>query len=68
MTFYCLEDGWRDESSEGPYTETLHTSGSWRIVRLFGETDFSLYRESVFISNFSAISEAKDYVAKEPKC
>lgn len=68
MTFYLLKDGWLDESREGPYTETLHTFGSWRIVRLFGETDFSLYKKSVFINNFSTISEAKDHVTKEPKC
>jgi len=38
---HTLKDGWRDESSEGPYTETLQTFYDWktrieyRILRLY---------------------------------
>ena len=42
MAWIMLEDGWRDESSEGPYTETLQTKGRWTIVRLHGEKRFAL--------------------------
>lgn len=42
-----LKDGWRDESSEGPYTETLQTKGRYHIVRLHvydrANDDYKLY-------------------------
>lgn len=33
MTWVQLSNGWRDESTEGPYIDTLQTKGVWSIMR-----------------------------------
>jgi hypothetical protein len=63
-----LPDGWRDESSEGPYTQTLQTWYDWKlyinwsICRLINEKDFKLTFGNEFRGSFKALAEAKEYV------
>jgi len=62
-----LKDGWRDESTEGPYTETLQTKEGWSISR-----GYPLYRDDAMfrLSNryhniekkFMTVDDAKQYV------
>lgn len=67
MTWIQLKDGWTDESSEGPYTETLQTKGPWKIVRLYPhhrENDsYKLYHSDFTLDyKFRTIEAAKAYV------
>ena len=74
-----LKDGWRDESDEGPYTETLQCKGPWKIVRarltvwrngqekVETERLFSLLKNNDLITEFSSIEDAKVYVAASEK-
>jgi len=64
-----LADGWRDESSEGPYTETLQTKGDWQIVRIFKVHGFGLEDKKYDLiykgskaGSFDSIEGAKKYV------
>ena len=61
---YMLKDGWREESSEGPYTETLQTKviggESYQICRLYNQHEFVLRRNSTALGSFSTLQLAKD--------
>lgn len=61
---YMLKDGWREESSEGPYTETLQTKviegESYQIYRLYDHKEFVLRKNSIVLGNFSTLQLAKD--------
>lgn len=64
MAWHMLKDGWRDESSEGPYTETLQTKGDWQICRLVGEVKFTLRNDPLGVKmEFSSVELAKKHVA-----
>jgi hypothetical protein len=70
MAWHMLEDGWRDESSEGPYTETLQTKGPWTIVRLTTphrrNNQFLLKNsETKFEQEFNTVEEAKGFVSAQ---
>lgn len=69
MTIWKLDDGWRDESSEGPYTETLQTLGGWSISRLheFHRRDnlYKLELKNRLVKKFKTIEEAKAYVENQ---
>lgn len=70
MAWHMLKDGWRDESSEGPYTETLQTKGDWQICRLVGEAKFTLRNDPLGVKmEFSSVELAKKHVAdlEKPK-
>ncbi len=68
-----LSDGWRDESSEGPYTSFLHTYYDWKskveykITRSTGLGGDSIYtlssRDKKVWKRFKTVKEAKDYVS-----
>lgn len=68
MTIWTLNDGWRDESSEGPYTETLQTLGWWSISRLYdfhrrgSDNLYKLEFKNKLVKKFKTIEEAKAYV------
>ncbi len=65
-------DGWRDESSEGPYTAVLKTFYDWTndqdfsIVRLHNQTKHTLIqkclksRKETVIGEFKTVIEAKE--------
>jgi hypothetical protein len=60
-----LADGWYDESSEGPYTEILHTKDDWRLWRLhLPHRSCEQYHLQNLEAEFSfeTIEEAKEYV------
>lgn len=57
-----LEDGWREEASEGPYTETLQTKDGWSIIRYYGESLFRLEKNGKEIRKFRTIENAKKKV------
>jgi hypothetical protein len=62
-----LKDGWRDESDEGPYTETLQTKDDWTICRLISRhRDSEMYelenRKIRYKGEFDTIEDAKKYV------
>jgi hypothetical protein len=69
MSWIMLKDGWRDESSEGPYTETLQTKGNWAIIRLLGDKKFTLKDTShtVELVDFDTVEAAKAHVAEKDK-
>ena len=58
---YMLPDGWRDESTEGPYTEVLQTKGEYTVVRCYGETLFTLRHTNGSRKIFRTIEAAKAY-------
>lgn len=67
MTWFMLKDGWRDESSEGPYTDTLQTKDGWEICRLTSphrESDkYTLRNHSLGIrEEFDTVEAAKAFV------
>ena len=64
-----LEDGWRDESSEGPYIDTLQTKYDWKnnivwsVVRGINETMFRVKKKhDEFTEEFSSLDSAKKFV------
>lgn len=68
MTLFMLNDGWRDESTEGPYTETLQTLGNWQIFRghlprRTGDKYRLKYWGTNLSGEFDTIEEAKKFVA-----
>ena len=71
VTIWELEDGWRDESSEGPYTETLQTLGCWSISRLheyYRRGHDNLYKlefKNKLVRKFKTIESAKSYVEEQ---
>lgn len=56
---YTLKDGWREESTEGPYTETLQTKGDYRIFRLYGDDKFTLEMKNGTREMFESLESAK---------
>ena len=65
---YMLKDGWREESSEGPYTETLQTKviegESYQICRLYNnETKFTLQVGHTALGKFDSLALAKEAAA-----
>lgn len=75
---YMLADGWREESTEGPYTEVLQTryvdGNTYAIVKLFGQVKYVLKVNSraldiSFYTLESAKEAAENYIAntKESK-
>jgi len=67
MAWIPLKDGWLDESSEGPYTETLQTKGDWSILRLYStdrvSNDYLLRNTKTGLRHpFKSIEEAKQFV------
>jgi hypothetical protein len=69
MSWIMLKDGWRDESSEGPYTETLQTKGNWAIIRLLGDKKFTLKDTSHTVEaiDFDTVEAAKAHVTEKDK-
>jgi len=71
MTWIMLEDGWRDESDEGPYTAVLQTKYDWNthkqwtISRLHNETKVILHLDHSEIGSFDTTEEAKQWVAEK---
>jgi hypothetical protein len=71
MTWIMLRDNWRDESSEGPYTATLqtfhdnNTGNEWSIVRLHGESRYTVELNQSKVKTFKSIGLAKAYVSKQ---
>jgi len=63
-----LKDGWRDESTEGSYTETLQTKEGWSLSRLRlpyrSTNDFTLSNADIglFDYQFDTLEEAKQFV------
>lgn len=63
-----LEDGWRDESSEGPYTAVLQTLwspeylGSWEISRLRTQQYHEVSLKGEYHGCFKTVLEAKEYI------
>jgi len=65
-------DGWRDESSEGPYTAVLKTfydyinKQEFSIIRLHNQNKHTLQkkclttRDSIVVGEFNTILEAKE--------
>lgn len=75
---YMLSDGWRDESTEGPYTEVLQTKyvdgNVYTIVKLFDQVEYVLKINSIVLdTSFHTLESAKEaaenYIVntKEPK-
>ena len=68
MTWFMLNDGWRDESTEGPYTETLQTFGGLTTLRLYRpycrHGFYELSHCSGFKKKFRTVQNAKRFVAK----
>ena len=67
MTFFYLPDGWRDESTEGPYTAVLQTKGPWTICRLHDERKVSLKRAGRRLAEFNSVEDAKASVERMEK-
>ena len=67
MAWFMLGDGWRDESTEGPYTDTLQTKGGWEICRLTpphrSSDKFTLTNQRLKVNRkFDTIEAAKAFV------
>lgn len=69
MTLWILSDGWVDASSEGPYTNTLQTSGGWKIFRFHNcyrkDDTYELSFNGQKVRNFNTIKEAKAYTTSQ---
>lgn len=71
MAWYNDGDGWRDESTEGPYIDTLKTqyNGPWEIFRSVRATEPG-YRlkntETGFEVTMPTVAAAKQYVKENP--
>jgi len=70
MTWIALKNGWRDESTEGPYTEYLQTKGKWEVSRLYpGHRSNDLFtlrnRRSGKEREFKSIEEAKAFADRK---
>ena len=62
---YMLSDGWREESSEGPYTEVLQTKyvdgNTYSIVKLFDQIEYVLKINSIASDTlFQTLESAKE--------
>lgn len=68
MTITTMPDGWDNHSGEGPYTETLQTSGGWTISRLCRPYRrhgfYELSHCGGFKKKFRTVQNAKKFVAE----
>lgn len=65
-----LPDGWRDESSEGPYTEILQTKRDstgriWTISKLYDSSKIYVRLDYAFNKELSDLAIAKQYVEQQ---
>jgi len=65
-----LSDGWRDESSEGPYTEILQTKRDsrgiiWTIFKLYDSSAVYVTFDDGFKKKMPDLTVAKQYVEQQ---
>ena len=65
-----LPDGWRDESSEGPYTEVLQTKRDskgrvWTIFKLYDSSEVYVTFDDAFRKKMPDLTIAKQYVEQQ---
>lgn len=63
-----LENGWRDETSEGPGCHTNQTYYDWKthsvwsVVRYYGSAKFVVKRDGISLREFDCLQDSKDFV------